>query len=283
MTLHHHKARISHRKVNIRAFGDLQMGDPGFRKDLWQRWKREALEDSTSLIIGMGDYSNSFRPTIDKKIQHALVEDPEAYNEFDLLVMKEMQGIAEELKPFKHRIIGLHSGHHNHKMMNGGNTDQYLCQLLGVKYLGFVALTRLSIQRSKGSTYVINIFSTHGCGGSSLVNSDLANLERKIIPYWDCDLFLRGHSTKVFVFDAHPLNYLSFSNSTGLLSIKKHSRLGVNTGGFMEGYTDGNESYVEQKNMPPCALGWAVVEVHFCNRKSGSSGELEITGRTVTG
>ena len=259
------------------------MGDPGFRKDLWNRWKRDALEDSTALIIGMGDYTNSYRVSIDRKIQKVLVEDPEAYNEFDLLCMKEMQEIAEQLKPFKHRIIGLHSGHHTHRMMNGGNTDQYLCQLLGVKYLGFVALTRLNIKRNSSTCSVINIFSTHGCGGSTMVNSDLANIERKIIPYWDCDLFLRGHSTKVFIFDAHPINYLSYDQKNGLLSIRKRSRLGVNTGGFMEGYTDGNESYVEQKNMPPCALGWAIIEIHFRTSSDGQKSIMEISGRTVTG
>src|SRR3990167_10467693 len=108
---------------------------------------------------------------------------------------------------------------------------------------------------------LISIFATHGCGGSSYSFSDLQNLERKIMPFWDCDIFLRGHSTKVYVVHGHPLNYIPKRNPNGkdILTIHKRNRLLVNTGGFMEGYTQGNSSYVEYANIPPCALGWTVI------------------------
>jgi len=266
MILHRYIVNVPSRRINIRPVGDLQIGESGFREDLWKKWKRETIEDKTSLIIGMGDYTDRFRPTIDKKLRQVLVTDPSAHIEFDELIMKEIQGIAEEFKPFKGRIIGLHSGHHEHTFYSGVNSVQYLCQLLGVKYLGFVAMVQLILRRGKGS-HSIDIFSTHGCGGASLINSDLAKLERTIMPYWDADVFLRGHSTKAYVVDGHPLNCLSSNRGNGELSIQRKKRVLVNTGGFMEGYVQGQTSYVEQANMPPCALGWCTVGIHMPDSK----------------
>lgn len=284
MILYKKFVKTKHRTINIRPFGDLQKGDPGFNEKLWLQWKRDALEDKDSLILGLGDYSNSFRTTMDKKLRKVLVEDSEAYNEFDYMIMKEMQELAKELKPFQDRLIGLHEGHHKHTFANGTTSTQYLCQLLKTKYLGFVSFMRLVLMRTnknggKVSCHNIDIFSTHGCGGSSFSFSDLAQLERRIMPFWDADIFIRGHSTKVYCVPAHPLNRLAYSRKNAILSIKKSSRLLVNTGGFMEGYPQDASSYVEEKNIPPCALGYTVITIHM---DKGLSEPIKILGQSIT-
>lgn len=264
------------RTFNIRPIGDLQEGEAGFRKDLWKKWKQDTMLDRDSLIIGMGDYSDKFRTTISNKLQGALLGDDSATMQFDEMLMSEMQHLSDELKPFRHRIIGLHCGHHHHKLYTGSCTCQYLCQLLRVKHLGFVAMTCLSVNRC-GSISNITIFSTHGCGGASTVASDLTNLERKIMPFWDADLFIRGHSTRAFVAEGNPISYLYKKGES--LSIKNKKRVLVNAGGFMEGYTIGNQSYVERSNMPRINLGWCVINVHLPSSKD----ELfRITGKAET-
>jgi hypothetical protein len=263
MELLRYRHKTNSRQLNIRPFGDLQMGEAGFRKDLWNKWKREALEDTSALFIGMGDYTDRFRTTVDKKLVASLSDDSSAWSEFDELMMKEMQELAAELKPLKDRIIGLHCGHHHHRLMNASCTCQYLCQLLGVRHLGFVAMIQLVFDRKNRNTHEIDIFSTHGCGGSSKPSGDISQVENKIVPFWDADLYLRGHSTKAWVSESLPLNYLSWDRNNGILTLKKKRRLMVNTGGFMEGYTEGRQSYVERSNMPPCALGWSVVNIHI--------------------
>src|SRR3990167_6272499 len=226
MILYHKKIVRHTRRIRIRPFGDLQFGDPGFRQDLWDRWIKEAILDQDSFFIGMGDYSNSFRPTIAKGIKKIMVDDNEAHSELDYMIMKEMQGLAEKLKPIQDRIIGLHTGHNSFDFLNGTNSDNYLCQLLKCKYLGFAAFGTLGVEqgnrdKEKGShnSRNITIFSTHGCGGSSQSSSDLANLERKILPFWDADIFLRGHSTKVYAAPGAPLHRLSV-NTHGYESMK---------------------------------------------------------------
>lgn len=279
-----YKVGVNSRRLRIRPLGDLQMGAPGFRKDLWERWKRDALEDKNSLILGMGDYSDRFRTTVDKKLVGVLASDTSAWAEMDELLMKEMQGIAEELKPFRHRILGLHCGHHHHKLLGGGCTDMYLAQLLRVKHLGFEARIQLVYKRLKGEDtpaegHVIDIWSTHGKGGASSVAQDLRELEAKISPHRNFDIFFRGHSTRAYAIPGPPK--INLSRPTGkpndtLREIKRGCYL-VNTGGFMEGRVEGITTYPEQGNMTEIVLGWCIVEIHIPPR-----GDLSILAWPVT-
>ena len=279
MELYQYNVNSKSRHLRIRPFGDLQFGDKGFRKDLWERWKRDTLEDKEAVLIGMGDYSNSFRPTIDKRINQVMVDDREAAAELDAMITRDMAGIAEMLKPFKNRIVGLLEGHHYHRMLSGITSTQILCQILGVKYLGFVAVVRLGFRSHKtgGPGRTVDIFATHGCGGAAFTFSDMQNLERKIMPFWDCDIFLRGHSTKVYCAPGHPLNRLTEHHGSKKLRIVNKNRLLVNTGGFMEGYVKGECSYVEMANIPPCALGWTEIDVWEHN-----TNDIEIRGAAIT-
>lgn len=260
------------RSIRIMPFGDLQKGEPGFNKELWQEWKRQALSDPNAYLIGMGDYLDKFRPTIRHAVDSILIKDQEAKHQFDEMIMEDMQKFAEELKPFKHRIIGLHTGHHKIDFSAGGiNSDQYLGQLLGCKYLGFLSFINLVIARGnpekksklnkKPIRVSVKIFSTHGCGGSSFSHSDMANLERKIMPFWDADIFLRGHSAKVYAAAGAPLFKLSRGRNGTPPKIRRHVRWIINTGGFMEGYVRNATTYVEEKNLPPAALGWVTIEI----------------------
>lgn len=265
-------------------FGDLQMGAEGFREDLWKRFFNQALADKEAWLIGMGDYSDAFRPTIRARLNGTFADDKGSRFQLDTHIMKSMQSLAEKLQPLKNRIIGLLEGHHYYDLVGGMTSTQYLCQLLGVKYLSFACVVQLHITRSKSHKKIVDIFATHGCGGSKYSHSDLAHLERNIMPSWDCDLYLRGHSTKVYVAHGAPLNKISRAPLEKGIKILKRQRLLVNTGGFMEGYVPGTTTYVEEKNLPPCALGWAVIELHIRNTK-GEDREnftpFEITGTAI--
>lgn len=263
MISYRHKISVGSRNIRLRPFSDLQLGTPGFRKDIWERWKKETIADKEAYIIGLGDYSDSFRPTIQKKLESAFIGDQEARRQMEEMLLEQMQHLAKEMEPFKNRIIGLLEGHHFFTLSSGEiTTTQYLCQLLGVKYLGFEAAVRLSIGRCHNKNlHNLDIYATHGCGGAKYTHSDVSKLEREIMPFWDADLFLRGHSTKVYAIPGSPLNKYATSNNQ--LRIFKRQRLLVNTGGFMESRMEGRTSYVEQQGFPPCALGYAVINVHM--------------------
>ena len=283
MEIHRYEIRTSSRKFRILPVGDLQIGSHGFRDDLWQRWYREALADKDAYIIGMGDYSDAFRPTIMKKMEKIWEGDEGSQFQQEEMVLKSMQKLADKLKPLKHRIIGLLEGHHKYNMRNGGTTTNYLCQLLGVRFLGLECMVQLAIERSGRDREIVEIYATHGCGGSKFTHSDLSNLERNIMPFWDADIYLRGHSTKVAVVPGAPLVKIAkFHGGQPQRFVKRH-RLLVQTGGFMEGRVLGQSSYVEEKGLPSCALGWSVIDVHLRNTQDDgkNSVPLEITGTPI--
>jgi hypothetical protein len=264
------------KKVTIRPFGDLQFGTAGFQEGLWQRWVKEAKADDGAVIIGMGDYSDSFRPTIQKRLRGMFVDDSSAAEQLDEMLLKQTQNIAERLSPVKDKIVGLLEGHHFHRFNNSDiTTTQYLCQLLKVKYLGFVSCIQLVIRTDPNTSRPLNIFATHGSGGSKYSYSDASKLERDIMPFWGADLFIRGHSTKVYAVPGSPMYEFSENvrQDCAPLKVHKRNRLLVNTGGFMEGYVQDKSSYVEEKGLPSCALGYATIEVTCVNK--GKDGERE--------
>lgn len=263
MHLHRYDIAINSRRFRIRPFGDLQIGQHGFRKDLWQRWKADAIADKDSYVIGLGDYSDTFRPTIRARLNGVFADDPESGEQLDDMVAAQVQRLAVELTPLKGRIIGLLEGHHFHRYARTGTTStQHLCDLLKCKYLGELAMIQLAVKRAGSDRDVIELFAAHGRGGSQFSHGDMANLERNIMPFWDADIYLRGHSTKVYTAPGSDL-YQLHRKQNGELVIRKKHRILVNTGGFMDGYLEGSSSYVERANMAPAALGWATIEVHY--------------------
>lgn len=257
------------RKINLRPFGDLQFGTAGFQGRLFDRWMNETIEDPDAYAIGMGDYSDSFRPTIQKRLKSAFIDDDSAHEQLDDMLLRQTQNIADKLKPIRSKIIGLSEGHHFFKLNHGDmTTTQYLCQLLKVKYLGFVSGIQLIMRHPLINSKAINIAVTHGCGGSKYSYSDAAKLERDIMPFFDADIFLRGHSTKVYTMPGSPIWRYSMNRlGNNNLKLFKENRLLVNTGGFMEGYVEGKSSYVEEKGLPSCALGYAVIEIIVAQRE----------------
>lgn len=275
MILHRKVIVAKKNEITLRPFGDLQFGTAGFQEKLWQRWLKETTEDDRAVVIGLGDYSDSFRPTIQKRLKAAFVDDASAGAQMDEMLMEQMQRIAERLKPIQGKIVGLLEGHHYYRFNNSDiTTTQYLCQLLKVKYLGFVSCVQLIVRGTHAVAKALDIFATHGCGGAKLSSTDASRLERDIMPYWDADIFLRGHSTKVYAMPAGALNKFSEAVREGLpLFIKKRNRLLVNTGGFMEGYVEGQSSYVEEKGLPGSALGYATIKIKIVNK--GADGDRE--------
>jgi hypothetical protein len=102
----------------------------------------------------------------------------------------------------------------------------------------------------------------------------MANLEKKIAPYWIADLYFRGHSSKG---ELAPLE-LNDITMKGIPRIVKKTRWIVNCPGMMNGYTMGETDYVEAMNLPPASLGYAKVEITF-----SSNLDTALDGKGLTG
>lgn len=249
--------------------GDLQFGAEGFREDLWKEVVRSVKSDPLALTIGMGDYTDLFRPTIQSRFRGATADDMSALEQLEDLHRSHIRDVAKKLSPViaKGRCLGLLGGHHDMDYQMGGiNSTQYLCNLLNVKYLGRSCLLRLRFKHVDSAvvatTTNLKIHAQHGAGNARFVSTDMGNLERNTAPYYNADVFLRGHSTKKGAIKM--LEYdMDFSRPPRLM---ERDKLLVNTGGFMSGYPEGpRASYVERSNMAPASLGWVKVNIKLHN------------------
>lgn len=258
----------------------MQFGSTGFAEELWEECAAKIQRDPFGLTIGMGDYSDWWRPTNQLKIDLATAGDGDFKASLDTLYRTHNQKVFEKLAPIikKGRCLGLLSGHHEYTYASGITSTQELCEKLGVPYLHKTAYIRLvfgnaqkRLKDNHGScrAWTMLIHAQHGDGGASFVHSDMPNLASKTAPFWEADLFLRGHSTKKW-HASYPVIKMTESNEPRLYETHKHM---VNTGGFMRGYIQGEDTYVSKKNMPPAALGYVVV--HLALRRHNTSTEMK--------
>lgn len=245
-------------RFNLMPFGDLQAGSPVFMKDKWLEYVNEVKQSKNVITIGMGDYTDNFRPTIQGRLKVALGSD-DAGKTFDDMHRKH---IKQEVYPLLKEVVansvclGLLGGHHDMTYNNGTNSTQYLCDLLGVPYLGDgEAMLRVHL---KINTVILSfdIYATHGQGTGSAVGGAITKLQR-MLAHMDVDIILRGHSCDKFIFQ-EPQYYLSHSNPP---TLRCRNRLVANTGSFSDGRTEGETTYVEKQNLIPKSVGY--VQIHI--------------------
>ncbi len=268
-------------KATLFVFGDMQLGAPTFKPDMFKAFKEDFLSTPNAYALGLGDYGDFLRPSMRNKITSQFYQDDDARIQLDDIVRDHIKKLGKELDFMRGRIIGLNSGHHEWDFKDGTNSTQMLCQMLSTVYLGWSSYMVLKISnKSKlkdgtdGATVALKIYSTHGDGGSSYNSGDLAHLEKKIAPYWIADLYFRGHSSHG---ELAPLD-LNDITVRGEPRLVRKTRWIVNCPGMMSGYGEGLPSYVERKNLPPAALGYVKVELHYGNFRG-----ITFDGDPVTG
>lgn len=290
MILRNHFIKVGNvRDINIYPVGDLQFGSDGFADALWKEWTEKVRRDPNALIIGMGDYSDHWRPTNQARLAGAMTGDPEFQASMDEMYQAHNQKIFEKLAPLLKagRCLGLLSGHHEFTYSYGINSTQELCQKLNVPYLGRMAFLRLIIQDGKKqNTWTLKIHAQHGEGGAATISADVRNLEARTAPFWNADLILRGHSTKVYAFAIPQMDLTDHRGQDEPRLIEKKVTC-VNTGGFMKGYLPGTqqnarETYVSKKNLPPAHLGYAVVHLHLARHRDTTNFRSRQVDITVT-
>lgn len=242
----------------LMPFGDLQAGSPVFCREKWDEYVASVkAKKGQVMTIGMGDYSDHFRPTIQGRLRSAL--DADSSKTFDEMHRKH---IRREVYPLLLPVInassclGLLGGHHDLTYSDGTNSTQYLCQLLHVPYLGDgEAMLRVNLKPGSQG-YSFNLWATHGDGNGGAVGSNISKLQR-MLAHIDADILLRGHSCDKFIFQ-EPQYYMTHSNPP---RIRQRNRLIANCGSFSDGRSEKETTYVEKKNLAPKALGW--VEIHL--------------------
>lgn len=249
-------------RFNLMPFGDLQAGSAVFMRDKWEEYVTDVKKTPNVITIGMGDYTDNFRPTIQGRLKVALGSD-DAGKTFDDMHRKH---IKQEVYPLLKEVVansvclGLLGGHHDMTYNNGTNSTQYLCDLLGVPYLGDgEAMLRVHLKLST-SVLPFTLYATHGQGTGGAVGSAIAKLQR-LLAHMNVDIVLRGHSCDKFIFQ-EPQYYLTHAHPPRL---RCRNRLVANTGSFSDGRTVGETTYVEKQNLIPKAVGY--IQIHINVRR----------------
>lgn len=254
-------AQKSH--FTLLPFGDLQVGSPLFNREVWDRYAGAVKDSQNAITIGMGDYSDHFRPSVQERLTSAI----RGYDKESLRSIQDMhrdfmdKKVLPLLKPVvaNSSCLGLLAGHHDMDYSDGTNSTQYLCQCLRIPYLGRgEAIVRVNLMLSgtnERKSLNFDILATHGEGGGSSVGGAVKKL-KDLLPHFDVDVVLRGHSCDRFVF-AEPRYSLTRTHPPRL---RCRNRIIANTGGFSDSRIEKITTYVEQANMVPKAMGW--VELH---------------------
>ena len=261
-----------HRPIIIAPIGDVQYaGKNGPTSKALLKEHIAKCQELGAYYIGLGDYIDFASPSNRQRLKGAALYDTaeDVIGEKALELTLELY--QEFLQPTRGRWLGMVHGHHWFPLKTGETSDQRLCQLLDAKFLGTSAYVRVSFVKKqcvKGHsppTFNITFFVHHGSGGGSKAHAPLLKLEN-LLPYWDADIFLLGHMTKMAV---APINRITprwvGPAAPDLVHRKIHI---VGCGGFAKGYDLGAMQgtvpmggYVEQKMLNPTMLGAPIIRI----------------------
>lgn len=260
------RAVRDHEPIIIAPIGDIQYA--GARgptaKDLLKRHLDRCLE-LNAWYVGLGDYIDFLSPSNRQRLKAAALYDTAEDVIDDKAIDLTLELYQTYLKPTKGRWLGMLHGHHFATLKTGETTDQRLCQLLDTKFLGTSAFIRLQFLLKESLRANLTIWAHHGCGGGMKSAAPLNKLEN-VAPYWDADIFLLGHMTKMAT---APVNRISPRwHGRGAPDLVHRKIMLVGCGGFAKSYVVGAkqgrvpmDDYVGQRMLNPASLGAPIIRV----------------------
>lgn len=215
----------------------------------------------------MGDTCDAARTHYRKHVR-SYQEDENSQEALDEWHRREVRDLAKILLPIRKRIMGAILGNHFWEYLDGTNSEQYLCQLLGIPYLGPVGVIRLEFmsRTRKQVDHSLTVVAHHngGSNGGRTPGADVNALKRAEDAF-DADIHLLSHTHRRHGYK-EPILVLSSKGTPRLL---ERTKVFVRTGAFLKGFKEDRPtttqkhlpSYAEQKLYRPTDLGW--VEIHI--------------------
>jgi len=246
---------------------------PHTEKDLLNEWVETLRSKENAYTLLMGDTFDLARTHYRSHIR-SYRDDENSQEALDGFARREIEELAKILEPVKHKIWGVMRGNHFWEFQDGTNSEQYLCQLLGLKYLGVIAGIRISCTvyaPDKGNPVIRNlVLIAHHHGGSSggRTIGGSANPLLRLEAAWDADLHLLGHDHRRMAWKEPVLALSSRGSNVRVLSRDKvFARCGSFVKGFKEEVINATQrhspAYPEVRALRPSDLGWVTVHVKW--------------------
>jgi hypothetical protein len=248
-------------------------------KDLLRRWVKEVASLENGFTILLGDTQDCAR-THYRDHQRSYRSDSNSQLALDEWVRKDVVELAKELAPLKGKIAGAILGNHYWEFQDGTNSEQYLCQLLGIPYLGPTGIVCVNLKHGHQSKEIV-IYAHHNGGskGGRTTGADVNTLERAE-QLFDADVYVLSHTHRRF---GYKLDRLGVGGRGAKREVRASTRVLVRSGAFLKGYQTDNPtttqphfpSYAEQQALRPTNLGWVTVRIDFKQTTHAGPRELD--------
>jgi predicted phosphodiesterase len=227
---------------------------------LLKEWVEEVRRTKHGYTILMGDSLDSARTHYRNHVA-SYREDENSQEALDELQRGVVRELAEILKPIKHKIMGCIRGNHYWEFSDKTNSEQLLCKLLGIKYLGVLGGVRVVTPAGKK----LAVFAHHSGGGGGMTVGGDANSMVKQEAAWDVDVYLMGHTHKRIAFKLPTMRLTDEEHP----QIVERTKVFVRCGAFLKGFKIDNPTvdrphapgYAEVRAYRPTDLGWVRVDV----------------------
>jgi hypothetical protein len=248
--------------------GDVQFGSTACSEDLFKRWLDRILNkyhNKQTLFLGMGDYTDSLRPSIRKALESSHLRDDEHIGDsITERVNRHIEGFVDLVAGTEGMWLGMLEGHHFFDFGYGTTSDTMLADALHTTFLGDCTLFNLLFKKDKDvATFIV--WAHHGEGGGNTAGAPLNKIE-SVSKGYTADAFLMAHQHKA-VTTKLPMLYLTRDeNKEPLLTHYDYSL--TCTGGWLQGYQQSSISgnrpgghYPEQKMLRPISIGATRLEL----------------------
>jgi hypothetical protein len=129
-------------------FGDIHFGNPNCHEELFEDWCDWARGKKRTIFIGMGDYQEWFSES-ERQGMNAVRLHQSSKKTLDDIAKDAVEKFCKKIKFMKGKLLGFIEGNHFYVFENGMTSTQLVCQMLGCKYLGATALSRITFPYTK--------------------------------------------------------------------------------------------------------------------------------------
>jgi len=246
---------------------------PISEKDLIEKWVRAVAEAPNGFTILMGDTQDCARTHFRDHIR-GYRSDQNSQEALDAWSKKDVADLAKLLMPIKKKIIGAIRGNHYAEYLDGTNSEQYLCQLLEIPYLGPMGVVRLEFMEYGRVMHQLVMVAHHnaGSGGGRTAGGDV-NAMMRMEGSFEADIYVVSHTHQRHA-RKEPILTLT---RKGQPKVQERCKIFIRSGAFLKGFKDDYPSterqhvpsYAEEKAYRPTDLGWVTVTIDL--KYGGSS------------
>ena len=254
--------------IYLIPFGDVHRFAPLCHVNKWKEFLEQSKNRENIYFIGMGDYddiaSSSERDVLRSSALHETTK--YSLNEY---YKKRTEQFVNEIGFMKDRLIGMIEGNHHVELESGITSTQYMCELLGVKYLGVNSFIRIVFKhigndgkkKVNFKTRSLDLWAHHGTGAARKAGNSI-NKVQEMINTAEADIFLMGHDHHK---SASVMNRMCLTEGKSAFHLINKKVLLARTGTFLMGYKPGEQSYVAKAGYSPSDIG--VVEIKLTPKR----------------